>query len=100
MSTNNTIFLFEDRLEKVYKIYKLKQNKDDQEFCFIFLKKLEFNEKTVNLFRPFELLGQKFENINQPTSADLDKFWHMVNKTKYVERIIYDDGTVLINIDI
>lgn len=45
-----------------------------------------------------ETYNIKFDNISNLTDADVDRFWHIINDTKYVNRTVENDGSVLFNL--
>lgn len=47
-----------------------------------------------------EHFGIKFDDCANPTEADVDKFWDVINNTKHVKRCVENDGTLLFNMNV
>lgn len=45
-----------------------------------------------------ETFNIKFDNILNLTDGDVDKFWKIINDTKYVNRTVENDGAVIFNL--
>ena len=105
MSQDNKFFLFEDRKQKCFKIYKLVKNKKDNQWTFIREKIVDIRQQGLETFiQALETLDDnegnkfKFEKVLNLTDSDVDQFWYIINSTKYVNRTVQNDGSVLFNV--